>query len=158
MNQCAVLVVSTNRVFRPWVCLVLDMAQQLFAEAGVTPVLRYSQAGQFRRTLVGVGVHGDAATDALVVLQHGVAGDFHFQVLAAAPHQNVLFFQRSDQAQQVADVVEVGPSKLDQRVACDHAAHAERGEQFGQEGAVFVSAHQVGANHAFARGAHRMGM
>ncbi|MNS81095.1 hypothetical protein D3C72_1147960 [compost metagenome] len=133
------------------------MLYQQVAEAAVAAVGADREAGQLGHAVFRERQHRDAGGDAVVVFQHRVVADLHFQVFAAALDQDALFLQRADQRQDVADVLDAGLADLDQRIARDHGAGAVVGKQLHQQRAVVVVADQVRAHHALAGGADGVG-
>ncbi|KAG1446958.1 hypothetical protein G6F57_017185 [Rhizopus arrhizus] len=97
---------------------------------------------------VGERMQGGAAVDHAVVLQHREILHVAFDHAARARHQGAVGFQRFDQAQDGAHVVDRGGAQIVQRVFHHHGAHAVVGEDLEQHAAVQRERQQVGAGHA----------
>ena len=114
----------------------------------------HHQARQLRSPLFRKWIQGGAADNHAVVVEHGKTPDFHFQQVAAAFDQRAIRFQRLDQAQNAADVVNFGITQFFHRVRRDHGAHALMREQFLQQRAFGMSRDQVRALNPLLAGAH----
>jgi hypothetical protein len=114
------------------------------------------QACHFGHFLFREGIERGAAEDHAIVLDDGEIVDFAFDQLAAALDQRAVGFQRLDQLDDAADVLNCGLAQAFQVLVRDHGAHAIVGEQFQQGRAVHRERHDVGARHAIVAGLDRM--
>ncbi len=109
----------------------LDPFQQLVATLAMAVLGVHRQARQLTGIGIGNLVQGRAGDDHALALHHTELLDLALQHLAGTPHQDALLFQRADQLQQAAHV-------LDRRLAHPlelflghQGAATVAGEEFG---------------------------
>lgn len=129
-NQCAVRVVSTNSRRRLRRGRALDAADQPLAVTVILIVGVHAHGRHLRHAGVGKRVQRRAAVDDAIVLEHREALDFALDQLARALDQRAVGFQRLEQLQQPADVLDIGLAHRFEIRGRDHRAHAVMREQF----------------------------
>ena len=72
----------------------------------------HRHAGHFADLLFRERIERGAGDSGVVALNNGEFIDFHLQLLARAPHQNALLFQRANQLEDAADIVNGGAADL----------------------------------------------
>ena len=126
------------------------MLEQLVAVAEAAKLRSHRDRGQFRRFAFREWIQRGAADDHLVVLEYEKTLDLAFQALAPAIDQGSVRFERLEQLQDAADVIDVGRTQALELVRGDHAAGAGMGEQFDQQRTVDLVCDQVRARDAAA--------
>ncbi len=127
-NQCAVRVVSTNRVFRPSPRALLDPLQQFVATPAVAVLRVDRQTGQLARLGIGDRIERGAGDDQPFALDDAELFDLAFQHLAGTAYQDALLFQRADQLDQPANVLDARLAQLLELLLGDQGAVAGAGE------------------------------
>ena len=141
------------RFFSP----LFGFGQQPVTESASAKFAGDDQAGELGRLLFGERIERDAARNDIVGFKYQETLDFHFQPFARSPHQNAIAFQRLDQSEDAADVVDGGGTQGFQRRRGDEGADALAGEQLGQQRAVAVAADEMCALDALRAGSDRAG-
>ena len=100
-------------------------------------------------------IQSGAGDGQVITLNNREFVDLHFQLLARAADQNTLLLQRADQLKNPADIVNGGATDLLGAFHYDLCTDPVAGEQFLQQGAIFLIADQMAAAYATAAGFHR---
>src|SRR6185369_3110258 len=112
---------------------LLAGARQSLAVARVAIVRRHREAGELGALRLRKRIERGAAADRAVVLDDDEVADLRFEQLAAALHQRAFGFQRLDQRQHAADVLDACRPQLFELVGADHGADTRCGEELEQQ-------------------------
>src|SRR5437660_12860746 len=107
--------------------------QQPLAVARAAILGRYRRAGELLALRVGKRVERRAAADRAVVLDDDEVADLGFQQLAASFHQRAVGFERLDEREHAADVLDARRPQLLERIGGDHRADAGVREKLEQQ-------------------------
>ena len=112
---------------------LLAGAQQPLAVARVAIFRCDREACEIGALRVGERIERGAAADRAVVLDDHEVADLGFQELPASLHQRAVRFERLDQRQHAADVLDARRPQFLERIAADHGADAGVREELEQQ-------------------------
>ena len=113
------------------------------------------KTGHFGHFFLRERIQRRAAENHIVMVDNGEIVDFALDQFAAALDQRAVGFQRLDQAQNAADILDRGFAQAFQVFVGDHGADAVMRKQFQQHRAVDRERHDVGARDAGVTGLDR---
>ena len=131
---------STALAARP----AFDLDQKPFAGALVTKVGAYDQTGELARGFFCKRVQRGAGDQNAVMLQHEKTPDLPLEQGAAALDERAVRFERLDQLENAADVLERRGAKGLDGIGREHRSHALVGEEFEQQTIIDVTGDQMG--------------
>ncbi len=139
-----------------------DALQQFIAATAMTVLRIHRQTRQLPGIRIGNLIQRRAGDDHAFAFDHAELLDLTLQHLAGTAYQNPLLFQRADQVQQTADVLD-GRLTHNLELLLGHQRTATvTGEQFGQQRAIFGVADDVTARHPaparFSRRVQQLGL